>query len=165
MIMSSRARLYFAGATKSRPYFASPDAKARATKGRPGFSLIELMIVITIGAILMAGVIAGFRYIKSARISATKNTLRMIKGSIDMFQAQVGEFPSSLDDFFTRPSNQALAKRWTAGAYGIEEERDLKDAWGNRVQYERRPKGNPPYELYSWGPNGEGSPEDTWIRG
>jgi type II secretion system protein G len=134
------------------------------SRARPGFSIAELLIVIAIGAILMAGVIRGFRYIKSARISTTENALRTLRSSIEIFQAKVGEFPSSLDDLFTRPSNPALAKRWSAGAYGIEDERDLKDAWGNRIQYERRPKGNPPYELYSWGPDGEGSPEDKWIR-
>lgn len=135
------------------------------SQSRSGFSLIELMIVIAIGAVLMAGVIAGFRYLKSAKITQTQQVLHGVRAGIEMFQARLNEWPNSLDDFWTRPTNPLLAKRWTAGAYGLESEADVKDAWGNRLQYQRKPKGQPPYELYSWGPNGEGSPESEWIMG
>ena len=134
-------------------------------RAKPGFSLIELMIVLAIGAILTAGVIGAFKWIATAKVSRTEQTLRVIKSSIEIFQAKVGEFPSSLDDLFIRPSNPAMAKRWSAGAYGVDAESDSKDAWGSRIQYQRKAKGQPPYELYSWGPNGEGSPDSEWVTG
>lgn len=132
---------------------------------KQGFSLIELMIVLAIGAILIAGVLGGFKWIAAARVSRTEQTLRAVKSSIEIFQAKVGDFPTSLDDLFIRPTNPTFAKRWSAGSYGVDSEVDLKDAWGNRIQYQRKAKGQPPYELYSWGPEGEGSSEDTWIVG
>lgn len=132
---------------------------------RPGFSLIEVLIVITIGGILVGAAVAGFNYIKSTQIRATKTKIQNLKLSIQQFQIATREFPASLEDLYIKPSNPAVAKLWTSGAYGVEDEGDLKDSWGNMIQYERRAKGNPPYEIYSWGPDGEGSPEEKWIKG
>jgi type II secretion system protein G len=131
------------------------------TQSRPGFSILELMVYMAIVAILAAGVFGAFKYLESAKRSRTQTTLQNIKMSIETYRAQVGELPKTLTDLYIKP---AQSKRWN-GPYGsVAEETDLNDAWGNAVQYQIRPKGSqPPYDLYSWGQKGEGSPDQEWI--
>ncbi|HVW99327.1 MAG TPA: type II secretion system protein GspG [Candidatus Babeliaceae bacterium] len=129
---------------------------------RSGFTLIEIVIAITIIAIL--GAVAGpplFKWIAKGKVTATNTTLKAVNTAIQTFQADTSTFPTSLSELLTRPSEEKIAKRWD-GPYL---EKEPLDGWKRELQYQLNPRGaQPPYELYSWGPNGEGSPEEEWIK-
>ncbi len=129
---------------------------------RRGFTLIELMIVIAIIAIIGAIVVPSVTSaVRKARIKTTRVGLENVKNAIESYHADTGQYPPSLSDLKTRPSDEKAAKSWE-GPYI---ERELVDAWKNEYVYTLNPKGTQPrYELYSWGANGEGSPAEEWIH-
>ena len=124
----------------------------RVARRQKGFSLIELMVVITIIGLL--GGIVGvnvYKYMKTATISTTKTQIIQIENAIETFRSMKRRLPDSLDELV-----------------GDEEDAFLKseevptDAWGNEFIYEKT--GSRTYNLYSLGADGveggEGEDED-----
>ena len=73
--------------------------------GRPqrGFTLIELMVVMTIIALLLS--IAAPRYfnhLDRAREAALRETLVVMRDTIDKFHGDTGRYPSDLDELVSR---------------------------------------------------------------
>ncbi|MFH1655640.1 MAG: prepilin-type N-terminal cleavage/methylation domain-containing protein [Candidatus Omnitrophota bacterium] len=69
---------------------------------RKGFTLIEILIVITILGILAAAIIPNFiGFDKEARVAATKSNLDTLRGRITLFRAKEGKYPESLDELLT----------------------------------------------------------------
>lgn len=132
-----------------------------------GFTLIELVVAIMILGILSA--IVGpplFRYLGRARETAVTATLKQFKNAIREFHNDVKRYPRSLVELVVRPSGDPkAAKAWKGPYIGEEGKAEIPDdPWGNPYQY-RTGTGDPqrPYELFSWGPGGEGSPRESWI--
>lgn len=68
-------------------------------KGRSGFTLIELMIVVSLVGILATLAIPSFRTATlKAREATLKRDLYIFRDSIDQFRADQGRYPSSLDE-------------------------------------------------------------------
>lgn len=129
---------------------------------RQGFTLIEIMFAITIIAILTAIVAPNLvSYVRSARISSTESTVRMLEGAINMFNAQTGQYPARLNDLVKKPAEEKIARKWQ-GPY-LKQKEMPEDPWGNKYVYKLTPQGENKYDLYSYGPNGKGSPKDEWI--
>ena len=131
---------------------------------RPGFTLIEIVIAITIVGILLVAVgIPAFRYVTRASRQATEQTLRALKLDIDTYRRDIGEYPTTLQDLAQRPRDPQLAARWK-NTY-VEDGVVPQDAWKEDFFYRRNAKGaKPPYQLYSWGSkDGAGSPEEEHI--
>jgi general secretion pathway protein G len=128
---------------------------------RPGFTLIEIVIAVSIMALIMMLVVPGvYTYLRNARVKAAKFALANINNAIQVYQSDVHSYPTTLSDLKTRPLDEKAAKRWE-GPYL---EKELADPWGSEFVYTLNPKGTqPPYELYSWGPSKEGSPQEEWI--
>ncbi len=128
---------------------------------QPGFSLTEIIIALAIIGIMIGGTLGLTSYISQARRRAAESHLRLYKNQIDQYRQDVGAYPASLNDLKDRPSEESIAKKWK-GPYM---EAEIQDPWGAEYQYILNPKGTkPPYELYSFGSNGEGSAETEWIR-
>lgn len=129
---------------------------------RPGFSLIEIMIAITIMGIIAAGSIYMFTgYIDSARKETTKSMLQSAQTGIERFYMEVGDYPETLTDLLRKPSDAKLSKKW-AGPYWPKKD-EPADAYGRTLVYKKIKGGVHPYELYSWGKGGEGSPSEEHI--
>jgi len=130
---------------------------------RAGFTLIELIIAITIVAILALIVAPKFMgYLDSARITSTQASLKNIKTAIDGFRIQTGRYPTRLRDLIEKPKEEAVARSWQKGGY-LEGSELPKDAWTEDFVYKRTPDGKNPYELYSYGPDGASAPKESWI--
>lgn len=131
---------------------------------RQGFTLMELMIAITILAILSVVIIPNFiGYLDSARKSTAKQNLNMFESAITMYSAQVGKLPDRLLDLVKKPLDEAAAKKWQVGGYLKDQDLPV-DPWGNEYGYKPTPGGKRQYELWSYGPDGKGSPEKEWIN-
>lgn len=134
---------------------------------RPGFSFIELAVAILILGILAATVGPKvMSWLKRSKLTATEATLRAVKSQLDIYREDVGQYPASLEDLVVKPA-QVPANQWHGPYVGTEKGVDEvpKDGWKNELGYNLKPKGSvPPFELYSYGPNGESSDPSEWIH-
>ncbi len=129
---------------------------------RAGFSLIEIVIAVSIIGIIMAVLIPGYqRTQERAQRKTTQIALRNVKSAIQQYKNDIRAYPETLYDLLNKPDNEQSARKWE-GPY-LESESQLLDGFKNELQYDPTPGGEHPYELYSWGPNGEGSPEEEHI--
>lgn len=123
------------------------------SSAKQGFSLVEIMIVILIIAVLMAGALGGMRYLQRVKVSTTKTKLASLDTTLEQYRVDIGEYPTDLQELMDGPSKPQLQKRW---AESLASEDDLLDAWANDLMYTLFPKGTrPPYELYSGGSTGD----------
>jgi len=68
-----------------------------------GFTLLELLIVISIIAILAVTIIPNFiGFDTEAKVSASITNLNTLRTRITMFRAKEGEYPTSLNDLITK---------------------------------------------------------------
>jgi general secretion pathway protein G len=131
-------------------------------KLHPGFTLIEIMIAITIigilGAILAPSMLS---YLSSSKETATKSNLRTTEMVINQFYADTGSFPEKLRDLIKKPADEQAAKKWK-GPY-LKSNSVPTDGWDTPFVYKKPGEKGHPYELYSYGPNGKGAPKNEWI--
>ena len=77
-------------------------------KTRQVFTLLEILIVVSIMAILAMAVIPNFiGFDSEARIAATKSNLDMLRSRITMFRAKEGHYPESLEYLVTETYTDA----------------------------------------------------------
>lgn len=130
---------------------------------RGGFTLIELMIAITIFAIV--SIVVGqnfFGYLERAKVSRTKSDLLVLKSAITQYNLAVGKWPSRLKDLVQAPMDEKDKAKWP-GSF-LEKKELPEDQWNNNYVYKVNPAGAEyPYELYSYGANGKGAPQAEWI--
>jgi general secretion pathway protein G len=122
-----------------------------------GFTLIELIIVITLIAAVMA-IVAGkvIQNKRQAEYKIAKTQLTTLAASIDQYESDVGTLPDSLQQLVT-----AGAEGWL-GPYAKAEE--LKDPWHHPIEYRKPGADDKPYSLTSLGvdgkPGGDGVDQD-----
>ena len=132
---------------------------------RRAFTLVELMLVVTIIGILAALVIpkiAG-RGEQARETAAYADIHGGIKTALDGYEVDNGIYPKSLQDLIQQPSN---AKKWR-GPY-FDPPVLPKDPWGNAYIYYYPGKHNPTgYDLLSLGPDQKEGTEDdigNWMK-
>ena len=129
---------------------------SRFTFHSSAFTLVEMLLVITIIGILAALVIPKMvGRSEQARVTAVHADLSSIKTALDAFEVDNGYYPKSMQDLLQQPNN---AKNW----HGPYLDKVPQDPWGNNYLYYYPGKHNQnSYDLLSVGPDGkEGSEDD-----
>ncbi len=114
-----------------------------------GFTLLEMLVVLTILA-LMAAVVAP-RVLKSlggARSDTALAQISALSTGIDLYQLETGTLPPNLEALVEKPQGVA---RWN-GPY-LKKRSIPKDPWGAEYRYQA-PGKNGDYDLYSLGADG-----------
>lgn len=118
-----------------------------------GFSLIELMVVITIIA-LLSGVVALnlFGAVGDAKRTTAKGDIATLSAALDLYKLDKGRYPGELSELRqpTKKNPDGFIKKLN------------KDPWGNPYDYQRLDRG---YKLVSFGADGAagGEGEDADV--
>jgi general secretion pathway protein G len=125
-----------------------------------GFTLIEIVIVLTIISILAAGSI----YMLKGNVDVAKETrvdgdLQNIMTQLQLYEARNMRAPTTeqgLKALVERPTTEPLPEKWTALLEAVP-----KDPWGMEYKY-RFPaqKSKKPYDVWSSGKDGADGTED-----
>jgi len=123
-------------------------------EGESGFTLVEMLVVITIIGLIMA--LVGPRvltYLSESKVKAARIQIESFSSALDLFYLDNGRFPSSsegLSALVQRPATAAAA--WN-GPY-LKTATVPADPWGRPYVY-RAPADHAPYEIASFGSTGE----------
>lgn len=133
----------------------------RNPKSRSGFTLVEILLVVTIIGILAALVIPKIvGRGEEARIKAAYADINGgIKSTLGMYEVDIGSYPKSLQDLLQQPSDVPQG-HWR-GPY-FDPPNLPVDPWGHPYVYVFPGRHNPSgYDLYSLGPSGQdGGPDN-----
>jgi len=131
---------------------SSRRSRRRADRGEAGFTLVEMLVVITIIGMIMA--LVGPRvlnYLSESKAKAAKIQIESFSSALDLYYLDLGRYPTSNEGLsaLTRSNNQA---GWN-GPYlrgGVVP----NDPWGHVYVY-RSPGASAPYEIISLGSDGQ----------
>ncbi len=139
----------------------SVQAEARRPRrGEAGFTLLELLVVMTILGLLaaVAGVVAINQFTK-AQTDAARLQIDSIAAGLDLFYLDHGRYPSEDEGLMALVEAPSDGDRWR-GPY-LKDEKSITDPW-KRVYLYRYPGQNGKYDLYSLGAdNAEGGEDDN----
>lgn len=119
--------------------------KSMKTLGRGGFTLVEMLLVVAIIGIL-AGVVA-VKFVgrgKGARIDATRASIAAICTALDMYEVDMGRYPSSLQGLISNEGGVNWNGPYLRGGVPA-------DSWGTPFGY--TVQGDTGYQVISAGPD------------
>lgn len=103
-----------------------------------GFTLIELMVVITIIGILAALIVPKVvGRTDDARVAAARQDIAQLMQALKLYRLDNGRYPSNaqgLQALVEKPTQEPLPGNWKAGGY-LDSSTLRKDPWGNPYQY------------------------------
>lgn len=121
-----------------------------------GFSLIEIMIAITILGLVMALVGTNvLRKLDEAKVQSAKNQIRALEAALSDYYRQNGSYPTTdqgLNALVEKPTSGKVPKNWNPDGY-LEKGRVPEDPWNNEFSYNCDDGYH--YEIISLGGDGE----------
>jgi general secretion pathway protein G len=101
-----------------------------------GFTLIEVLVVITILTILAALIVPRIMdRPDQARVTAAVNDIRALESALNLYRLDNGVYPSTeqgLNALVQKPDTGNIPRNWKSGGYL---DHLQKDPWGNGYQY------------------------------
>lgn len=138
------------------------------TKKSPGFTLLEMLVVLVIIG-LLAGLVGPrlFSKVDQSRVAAAQTQVKLLRGAVENLRLDIGRLPSNeegLNLLLRAPSDSSLASRWR-GPYL--DDALPADPWGRPYRYAVPGADGQQFAIYSLGadgaPGGEGDARDIGV--
>jgi len=127
--------------------------RRRVRRDESGFTLVEILVVITIIGLIMA--LVGPRvigYLGEAKVKAAKIQIESFSSALDLYYLDAGRYPSSSEGLTALAQRPGGASSWN-GPYlkgGVVP----NDPWGHAYVY-RAPGEHGAYDIVSFGSDGQ----------
>jgi len=120
-----------------------------------GFTILEIMAVVIIIGIL-ASIVAFnvFGKVEDAKIKATKASLKVLDDAVTLFKLDTGRFPTEEEGLKALVEKPTDVMGYSEGGY-LKTKTVPKDAWGHEFIYHLNPASGQPFEVMSYGADGE----------
>lgn len=119
-----------------------------------GFTLIEIIIVITLIGLIVA--YAGNRIFgqgDKAKVGLTKSRIQEISAQLDAYKLDTGKYPTTQEGLNALLQAPSGATNWN-GPY-VRNADNIKDFWNNELIYRAPGNENRPFEITSLGSDGK----------
>lgn len=130
----------------------------RNLRSKAGFTLIEVLVVIIIITILASFVTLNIVHKPSeARTAAAKLQVKELQSALQVYRAEQGRYPTQgqgLEALITKPTTEPVPPNYPADGY-LSATSLPKDPWKNDFVYLAPGRKGEPYEVISYGSNGE----------
>jgi general secretion pathway protein G len=136
-----------------RFFAGSADDKRRQDLGQQGFTLVEMLVVITIIGLIM-GLIGPrvLNYLNESKVKAAKIQLQSFSSALDLFYLDAGRFPSTAEGLAALVQRTPGVAAWN-GPY-LKGGNVPNDPWSHAYVY-RAPGERGPYYILSYGSDGQ----------
>jgi general secretion pathway protein G len=126
---------------------------ARPRNGQSGFTLVEMLVVITIIG-LIVGLVGPrvLNYLSESKVKTARIQIESFSAALDLFYLDNARYPSSSEGLAALVQRPAVASAWN-GPY-IKSGTVPADPWGHPYVY-RAPAEHAPYEIVSLGSSGQ----------
>jgi general secretion pathway protein G len=133
--------------------FVAPVKDELGRSGEEGFTLVEMLVVITIIGLIM-GLIGPrvLNYLSESKVKAAKIQLQSFAGALDLFYLDAGRFPSSSEGLAALVKQTPGVSAWN-GPY-LRGGTVPNDPWSHTYVY-RSPGEHAPYDIISYGADGQ----------
>jgi len=142
----------------NRPSIIRPKRSVRRQSS--GFTLIEVLLVLVILVILGSIAVPMFSGVGArADKQAAQVQVDLLESAITMYHAGARQYPNSLEDLITQPSDPKMAAKWD-GPY-LPANKSLEDPWTNPYKYNAKgTKSGAGFDVWSMGPDGQDGSDD-----
>jgi general secretion pathway protein G len=135
-------------------FFAANEKRGRRPDvGQHGFTLVEMLVVITIIGLIM-GLIGPrvLNYLNESKVKTARIQLQSFSGALDLFYLDAGRFPSTSEGLAALVQRTPGVSAWN-GPY-LKGGSLPNDPWNHAYVY-RSPGERGPYEIISYGSDGQ----------
>jgi len=125
----------------------------RARRAERGFTLVEMLVVITIIALIMA--LVGPRvlnYVTESKIKAAKIQIESLSSALDLYFLDAGRYPTTSEGLGALLQRPGSVMNWN-GPY-LKGNAIPNDPWGKRYAY-RSPGQHGNFDIISYGADGQ----------
>jgi general secretion pathway protein G len=132
-----------------------------ASGSEDGFTLVEMLVVITIIGLIMG--LVGPRvlnYLSESKVKATRIQIESFASSLDLFYLDAGRYPSSSEGLTALVQRPAGLQSWS-GPY-LKTGAVPSDPWGHPYVY-RFPGEHGTYDIVSYGSGGQELKDGTTV--
>lgn len=132
---------------------AISQSRRRGRRGERGFTLVEILVVITIIGLIMALVAPRvLNYLGESKVKAARIQIESFSTALDLYFLDVGRYPSTSEGLAALVQRPGGARTWN-GPY-LRSGAVPNDPWGNPYIY-RSPGEHGAYDIVSYGADGQ----------